>query len=783
MGTFLHGTLRVTVVQARDLLDCDTTFGFNLVSKNYSDPDCKISMLCSEELDLNLGKTTRIDNDLNPVWHESFVFYICHNVDKLKFTLRDKDHTSVSDYLGRIFVEADKIARTDESSDDYEPIEEEWFDLETQGALCVTVKFTPKNQEKVREVESYFPVMEGNKVTLYQDAETPMLPCFEGVTNADGSQYEPTNCWKDLYKHICEAEKFIYITGWSVCINTSLLRDDEDAIAQSKVGELLKGKAEEGLSVIVVVWDERTSNAIIPGGFMGTHDEETFTYFADTNVQCFKHPRHQGGQAMGVKGMFRTDFTQTCYSHHQKTVILDAPGGVDDTRRIIAFVGGLDITDGRYDTPEFHLWSTLSTRHNNCGDFYNNCTPGTTAESGPRQPWHDIHAKIEGPAAAMVRQNFVERVMQQSESASTGILSIVDFDADSEAIPEESDGALWNVQLFRSITSESAIFDLDSAQGLHLNKGLYCENSIFRAYVQQIRNAQNYIYVENQYFLGSSFDWTDSKDAAANHTIPAEIAFKVRDKIAAGEPFAAYIVIPMYPEGDPSTAALQEILYWQHRTMQMMYKTVADAIKEHGAEGKPDDYLMFFCLAKREGINDIPEDVGPPTEGTKAELVRMTMRHPIYVHCKMLIVDDDYIIVGSANINQRSLGGNRDSEIAIGAWQPGYTTEEMDGEPRGAVHTFRMALWAAHLGGVYEEILNPASSDCVKKVQEISTEYWDRYKEEDPEHEDVKLLRYPVNIDEDGIVSALEEPFNCFPDTAAPILGNKSNYMPPKLTT
>ena len=46
----------MTVVQARDLLDCDTTFGFNLVSKNYSDPDCKISMLCSEELDLNLGE-------------------------------------------------------------------------------------------------------------------------------------------------------------------------------------------------------------------------------------------------------------------------------------------------------------------------------------------------------------------------------------------------------------------------------------------------------------------------------------------------------------------------------------------------------------------------------------------------------------------------------------------------------------------------------------------------------------------------------------------------------
>ena len=62
--------------------------------------------------------------------------------------------------------------------------------------------------------------------------------------------------------------------------------------------------------------------------------------------------------------------------------------------------------------------------------------------------------------------------------------------------------------------------------------------------------------------------------------------------------------------------------FGSHRTMQMMYTIVADAIAEHGVEKKPTDYLMFFCLAKREGINDIPEDIGPPAEGTKAELVR-----------------------------------------------------------------------------------------------------------------------------------------------------------------
>ena len=42
------------------------------------------------------------------------------------------------------------------------------------------------------------------------------------------------------------------------------------------------------------------------------------------------------------------------------------------------------------------------------------------------------------------------------------------------------------------------------------------------------------------------------------------------------------------------------------------------------------------------------------------------------VHSKMMIVDDEYIIIGSANINQRSQDGTRDTEIAMGASQHAY---------------------------------------------------------------------------------------------------------------
>lgn len=42
-----------------------------------------------------------------------------------------------------------------------------------------------------------------------------------------------------------------------------------------------------------------------------------------------------------------------------------------------------------------------------------------------------------------------------------------------------------------------------------------------------------------------------------------ELALKISSKIRAGERFAVYIIIPMWPEGDPSSPTVQEILFWQ----------------------------------------------------------------------------------------------------------------------------------------------------------------------------------------------------------------------------
>lgn len=50
----------------------------------------------------------------------------------------------------------------------------------------------------------------------------------------------------------------------------------------------------------------------------------------------------------------------TLYTHHQKCVIVDTQAHRNN-RKLSAFIGGLDLCDGRYDTPEHRLFRDLDT--------------------------------------------------------------------------------------------------------------------------------------------------------------------------------------------------------------------------------------------------------------------------------------------------------------------------------------------------------------------------------------------------------------------------------------
>jgi phospholipase D1/2 len=307
------------------------------------------------------------------------------------------------------------------------------------------------------------------------------------------------------------------------------------------------------------------------------------------------------------------------------------------------------------------------------------------------------------------------------------------------------------------------------------------DRSIQDAYINAIRRAKNFIYIENQYFLGSCFGWNSKQDCGALHLIPMEITRKILSKIEVGERFTAYIVVPMWPEGVPESASVQAILDWQRRTMEMMYREIAIALQVKRIHNQhPKDYLSFFCLGNRETWQSgdyVPSKIPLDPNYRSAQEHRRFM---IYVHAKMIIVDDEYIIVGSANINQRSMDGGRDTEIAMGAYQPHHLATNRPA--RSQIHGFRMALWFEHMGVIDNTFLYPWSLECVRKVNQRSNELWDLFVGEHIINLPGHLLTYPIGVSQDGLVSELPG-FTFFPDTTARVLGTPSDILPEILTT
>ncbi|KAK9147681.1 hypothetical protein Scep_006438 [Stephania cephalantha] len=253
-----------------------------------------------------------------------------------------------------------------------------------------------------------------------------------------------------------------------------------------------------------------------------------------------------------------------------------------------------------------------------------------------------------------------------------------------------------------------------------------------------------------------------------------EIALKIANKIRAKERFAAYIVVPMWPEGVPTGNATQRILFWQHKTMQMMYETIYKALEEVGLEKTyvPEDYLNFFCLGNREAPsgNDNFSSGSPTAANTPQALARKSRRFMIYVHSKGMIVDDEYVILGSANINQRSMEGTRDTEIAMGAYQPHHTRARKLASPQGQIYGYRMSLWAEHTGMLEECFKQPESLECIRRVRSLGEANWSQFASDDVTEMRGHLLKYPVKVDPKGKVKPLPG-CETFPDVGGTIVG------------
>ncbi|GFP80148.1 phospholipase d delta [Phtheirospermum japonicum] len=791
VGTYyLHGDLDLRIVEARDLPDIRT------LSKRLFHPYILVRLGAVQLARTRASATSDLQN---PVWDQRFTIPLAHPVPEITKYLVFKvinNRILHTKRIGMALVPLNQIISG-------QPIDE-WFPvhLENHDAsirLQITFKPCRSNPILLEGISdnyetrgSYFPLRRGGDVTLYQDAHAGKEGTLPVVQLDGGRMFQNEQCWQDMCSAIERAKRLIYVTGWSVYVKTKLVREPTTRPVpggSETLGELLKKKASEGVKVVLLVWDDPSSVKQklykLQEGLMKTHDEQTRKFFEDSLVNCLLVPRLE--RSVLVPRLARCVLAPhlahyVVYTHHQKCVIVDTEDH-GDNRKITAFLGGLDLCDGRYDTPEHRLYRD---KHTVFANDYSNPSL-KKGENGPRQPWHDLHCKIEGQGAYDVLKNFEQRWLKAINSCKVRKLykRLKGMHLEDALVEIEKDPLIaspfttvsndhhkqWHVQIFRSIDSESQEgFPID----LHLieeqNK-LVIDRSIQMAYVHAIRSAQHFIYIENQYFIGSSFAWPSHRDAGADNLIPIELALKIASKIKARERFAVYIVIPMWPEGDSNSLTIQNILYWQRLTMQMMYKIVAEEIKSTGlVDAHPTDYLNFYCLGNRE---DYDQTSSIEHDSASAKFRRFM----VYVHSKGMIVDDAYILLGSANINERSMEGSRDTEIAMGAYQPHHTWPKKKEHPRGQVYGYRNSLWAEHIGRIEDCFKDPESLECVKYVNGVAEDNWKRYTaDEFTRPLQGHILKYPMEVDVDGNVKPLAG-HESFPDVGGVVEGLSALFI------
>ncbi len=560
----------------------------------------------------------------------------------------------------------------------------------------------------------------------------------------------------DMVAAINDAQHFVFITDWSFQPYFRVVRQPG---ANLPIGRLLLDAAKRGVLVGIIAWKHP------PIGAADEHNNEAQARFRALN----------GNAKLPDTLLWRAAQRTTTYSHHQKFVVLDAKVPGEDRRVIKAFFGGLDLTKGRWDGsahvidpdgkgPPFDDFKrqqvvpvpgTFSDSQLTYDDWYSAefQSDSESDRTMPRQPWHDIYGCVTGPTAWDIIREWVGRWNDFTQMGSGDQATRFTMDQDrysgpptektklvnnlydalhddkkfvqQNQVPKSAKGASsknrWACQLLRSMTGTYWATDRLGKKYEHDFKWTLAkpfERSIQDAYLNAISLAEEYVYIETQYFISSGNDWATTRWGVKN-AVASALCDRIKDRHSKGKPFHVYVICPMYPEGPPlaGTGVPQMQRHFEWETMQFMAGRIS---KECGGDWKK--YVSFYFPAKNgapkrgqlmspKGYWFVNKDgsrtyadpnqqyvtaPNPKTAKiTRKELVKANNRYMVYVHSKLMMVDDTYVILGSANLNERSLAGDRDTEICVHMW-PGSADVAEDCKKQ--LKGFRDHLFTEHFG-------------------------------------------------------------------------------------
>lgn len=473
------------------------------------------------------------------------------------------------------------------------------------------------------------------------------------------------------------AKDVIYIHDWWLSPEL-YMRRPANGNQEFRLDRILKRKAEQGVKIFVIVY--RNVGATVPIDSLWTKHSLIDLH---PNVHVLRSPN---------QWLQNTYF----WAHHEKICIID---------HTVAFLGGIDLCYGRYDTPDHVLCDDspydFADTSNETGDspteedvqfqkfpgkdysnprvkdFYNLDKPYESMydrNAVPRMPWHDVHMVTAGQTASDLSRHFVQRwnylLRQKRPSRPTPLLT-----PPPEFTPEQ----LKHFQL----TGNCEVQLLRSAGNWSL--GLKeTEKSIQTAYLKLIETSEHFIYIENQFFVTSC----ELNGVIVKNRVGDAITERIIRAHREGKKWKAVIVIPLMPgfesqvdEADGSSVRL--IMQCQYASISRGESSIFAKLRKLNIN--PYEYIHFFSLRKWGRI-------GPN---------RKLVSEQLYIHAKILLVDDRVALIGSANINERSQRGNRDSEIAAIVRDTDTVETKMDGKPYKAsrfCHSLRVRLMREHLG-------------------------------------------------------------------------------------
>ena len=221
------------------------------------------------------------------------------------------------------------------------------------------------------------------------------------------------------------------------------------------------------------------------------------------------------------------------------------------------------------------------------------------------------------------------------------------------------------------------------------------ESSIHAAMISAIQDSKYFVYIENQFFITSA---NSSSASEVQNGIGRALFNRVFKAHKNNEAFKVYILLPLLPAfegqvGSTTGSALRVILHYNYLSMCRGPNSLFQRLENAGVN--PEDYISFSSLR------------------TWSDLCGMPVTELIYIHSKLMIVDDRVVICGSANINDRSLLGNRDSEACLLIEDTKFDLVTFkNGQEFSSGHfggKLRRKLMLEHLGSSIEENV----TDCV----------------------------------------------------------------------